>query len=162
MTDIVTPEVRSRMMAGIRGKDTRPELIIRKALFRQGFRYRLHDKKLAGKPDLVLQRYRALIFVNGCFWHGHSCQLFKLPSTRTEFWQAKIDRNRQNDNRAVNALLASDWRVAVIWECALKGRGRWELAALIDVISDWIRSHEPQLEISGQQTNESIPEGSRP
>jgi DNA mismatch endonuclease (patch repair protein) len=151
MTDVVTPETRSKMMAGIRGKDTRPEIIIRKELFRHGFRYRLHEKKLAGKPDIVLPRYRAAVFVHGCFWHGHTCNLFRLPSTRTDFWKTKIDRNRHNDERAISILLKSEWRVAVVWECALKGRGKWELFALTDAITKWIRSDVPELEIRGCQ-----------
>lgn len=152
MTDVVTPEIRSKMMAGVRAKDTRPEIIIRKELFRQGFRYRLHDKRLAGKPDMVLPRYRAVIFVHGCFWHGHACPLFRLPSTRTEFWKTKIDRNQHNDERVIATLLASDWRVAVVWECALKGRGKWRLAAVTEVITKWIQSNDNELEISGQQS----------
>ncbi|MBC2771116.1 MULTISPECIES: very short patch repair endonuclease [Pusillimonas] len=151
MTDVVTPGTRSKMMAGIRGKDTRPEIIIRKELFRQGFRYRLHEKKLAGKPDIVLPRYRAAVFVHGCFWHGHTCNLFRLPSTRTDFWKTKIDRNRHNDERAISILLKSEWRVAIVWECALKGRGKWELLTLTDAITKWIRSDVPELEIRGCQ-----------
>lgn len=150
MADVVTPETRSKMMAGIRAKDTRPEIIIRKELFRQGFRYRLHDKRLAGKPDIVLSRYRVAIFVHGCFWHGHACHLFRLPSTRTDFWKTKIDRNRHNDERAISTLLASGWRVAVVWECALKGRGKWQLAALADAITKWICGNAPDLEIRGE------------
>lgn len=152
MTDIVTPETRSKMMAGIRGKNTRPEIIIRKELFRQGFRYKLHDKKLAGKPDIVLPRFRAAIFVHGCFWHGHTCPLFRLPSTHTDFWTTKIARNRDNDERAIYTLLNSGWRVAIIWECALKGRGKWQLVALIAAISEWIHGDAPRFEISADQS----------
>lgn len=151
MTDVVTAETRSKMMARIRGKDTKPEIIIRKELFRKGFRYRLHDKKLTGKPDIVLPRYRAVIFVHGCFWHGHACPLFRLPSTRTDFWKTKVDRNRHNDARAISTLLTSDWRVAIVWECTLKGRGKWQLNVLIDAITQWLRGSDLELEIYGRQ-----------
>lgn len=137
------------MMAGIRGKDTKPEIIIRKELFKQGFRYRLHDKKLAGKPDIVLPRYRAAIFVHGCFWHGHNCPLFKLPSTRTDFWKSKIETNRCNDQRSIFTLLQSQWRVAVIWECSLKGRGKWPLGTLMETLTKWLRNSDSDLEIRG-------------
>lgn len=97
MADTVPPDVRSRMMAGIKAKDTKPELIIRRGLHAMGFRFRLHAKGLPGKPDLVLRKYRAVIFVNGCFWHGHECVLFKWPKSRADFWREKINRNRHND-----------------------------------------------------------------
>lgn len=98
MVDIVDVSTRSRMMAGIKNRNTKPEILIRKLLHKKGFRFRLHVKDLPGKPDIVLPKYKALIFVNGCFWHGHiNCHLFKLPATRTEFWQAKITRNQAND-----------------------------------------------------------------
>ena len=110
MADVVSAEVRSRMMAGIRGKNTKPEMIIRRGLHARGFRYLLHDKRLPGKPDLVLPKHRAVIFVNGCFWHGHDCPLFKWPKTRKGFWRTKIARNRENDESAVIALRRSGWR----------------------------------------------------
>ena len=93
MADVVDRKTRSRMMSGIRGKNTRPELLIRKGLHARGFRFRLHDKRLPGKPDLVLPKYSAVIFVHGCFWHGHDCHLFKWPQSRREFWRKKITRN---------------------------------------------------------------------
>ena len=97
MTDIVDKATRSRMMSGIRGKDTRPEVLVRKALHALGFRYRLHNKSLPGKPDLSFPKYKAVIFIHGCFWHGHSCRYFKVPKTRTDFWQDKINSNRLRD-----------------------------------------------------------------
>lgn len=138
------------MMANIRAKDTQPELILRKEIFRRGFRYRLHDKKLPGKPDIVFPGYRAVVFVHGCFWHGHNCPLFKLPSTRTDFWKKKIERNRRNDLAAVDALVANDWRVATVWECALKGRRKRLLADVATAIVTWLQSDNPRLEIRGQ------------
>ena len=120
MADVVSPEVRSRIMSGIRAKDTKPELAIRKGLHRRGFRYRVNDPRIRGKPDLHLPKWNALVLVNGCFWHGHDCHLFRLPKTRTGFWKTKIEKNRERDKLTVASLLLDGWRVAVVW-CALKG-----------------------------------------
>lgn len=122
MPDLHDQQTRSRNMAAIKGKNTKPEMLIRKALFRRGFRYRLHDKRLPSKPDIVLPRYKTVIFVHGCFWHGHDCSLFKIPKTRTEFWMSKIAANRERDLSNVAQLKATGWRLVVIWECALKGK----------------------------------------
>lgn len=149
MADVVTPEVRSRMMSGIRGKNTRPELVIRKGLHGAGFRYRLHAANLAGKPDLVFPRYGAVIFVHGCFWHGHDCHLFKWPSSRVDFWKQKISRNRIVDARNESAVAEKGWRYAVVWECALKGRYRLPQADVIRACAAWLRSRKPHLEIRG-------------
>ncbi|MEO9338598.1 very short patch repair endonuclease [Mesorhizobium sp. SB112] len=149
MPDVVSPEVRSRMMAGIRGTNTKPELTLRRGLHAVGFRFRLHDRTLPGKPDVVFPRYRAVLFAHGCFWHGHDCHLFRLPSTRADFWSAKIDRNREVDRNAVEGLLRLGWRVGVVWECSLKGRTRLDLADVIDHCADWLRSEAPTLEIRG-------------
>jgi DNA mismatch endonuclease, patch repair protein len=138
MPDIVDKKTRSRMMSGIRGKNTKPELLIRSQLHRAGFRFRLHVRDLPGKPDIVLPKYKAAIFVQGCFWHGHDCHLFKVPGTRTEWWLAKIERNRQNDAVAIEALLDAGWRVAEVWECALKGRGRLDSSVISDVLIEWL------------------------
>lgn len=135
MADIVDPETRSRMMSGIKGKNTRPELALRRALHARGFRYRLHDKKLPGKPDLVLPRFHAAIFVHGCFWHRHEgCKYATTPATRQEFWQAKFRENMERDQRNIDALLALGWRVAVVWECEM----RKDLAATVDHTERWI------------------------
>ncbi|NSZ75031.1 DNA mismatch endonuclease Vsr [Agrobacterium tumefaciens] len=150
MADIVTAEVRSRMMSGIRGTNTKPELLLRKGLHAIGFRFRLHDRSLPGKPDIVLPRYRAVIFAHGCFWHGHDCHLFKWPSTRPEFWQAKIARNRAVDERTNAALTEAGWRQAVVWECALKGKTRLPLEDVIQSCAEWLRSDRPRLEIRGE------------
>jgi DNA mismatch endonuclease (patch repair protein) len=108
-------------MSRIKGKDTKPEMLVRKFLFSRGFRYRLHDKKKPGKPDIVLPKYKAVIFVHGCFWHGHqSCKYFVVPKTRTDWWLEKIGRNIANDEKAVAALKEKGWNVIVIWECELK------------------------------------------
>ena len=137
-------------MAAIRGSHTRPEMQVRTALHAAGFRYRLHTKDLPGKPDIVLPRWRAAIFVNGCFWHRHDCHLFRWPATRTEFWKAKIDRNAENDQRSVQALLDSGWRVATIWECALKGRTRLDPSDAMQRLTDWITSDDTTITIRGR------------
>lgn len=139
------------MMAGIRGTNTKPELMLRRGLHARGFRFRLHDRTLPGKPDIVLPRYRAVILAHGCFWHGHDCHLFKWPSTRPEFWQAKIARNREVDARAEAALADIGWRQGIVWECALKGKARLPLDAVILACADWLGSDRPRLEISGRQ-----------
>ena len=146
MADVVDPATRSRMMSGIRGKNTKPELLIRKALHARGFRYRLHCD-LPGKPDICLPKHRAVVFVHGCFWHGHDCHLFKWPSTRPEFWRAKIERNRAVDAAAEKALEEAGWRVAVVWECALKGRLRRPLDQVADKLDLWVRSGRSTLVI---------------
>lgn len=151
MPDIVSPEIRSRMMSGIKGKDTKPELVVRKALHARGFRYRLHNKKLPGKPDMSFPVYKAVILVNGCFWHGHDCHLFKWPSTRQEFWRKKITRNRQRDEENLQALKERGWRVLVIWECALKGRTKLDPDVMVDETENWLLyGHEDHV-IEGEK-----------
>ena len=138
MTDIVDKATRSRMMSGIRGKDTKPEVLIRKALHAQGFRYRLHDKSLPGKPDLVFPKYKAVVFIHGCFWHGHDCRYFKVPQTRTAFWLDKINANRQRDARQLAQLKQADWRILVIWECATRKNECLSKDMLIDYVTNWL------------------------
>lgn len=137
------------MMSGIRGKNTRPELAVRKALHASGFRFRLHRKDVPGKPDLLLPRYQAAVFVHGCFWHGHDCRFFKVPDTRRDFWTAKIDRNRVRDSEVDRELATEGWRRLVIWECALRGRGRLGLDETMRRTVSWIRSDAPHGEIRG-------------
>ena len=151
MADIVSKEVRSRNMAAIRGKDTKPELLIRKGLHRLGLRYQLHDDKLPGKPDLVFPKYNAVIFVNGCFWHGHDCHLFKQPETREEFWQIKIDRNRERDAENKDALSKMGWRILTVWECALKGRTRRALGDVAGAAKAWLVSEHGNKQIEGKK-----------
>lgn len=143
------------MMAGIKGKDTRPEMVVRRMLHHAGFRYRVHSNKLPGRPDLVLPRYKVAIFVNGCFWHGHeNCHLFRLPKSRTEFWATKIEMNRSRDVLKSEQLLARDWRVLTIWECALKGKVRLDADALLVKAEDFIKASSiPQSEIFGSSLN---------
>ena len=149
MTDIVDPATRSRMMSGITAKNTKPELIIRKLLFNSGFRYRLHNRSLQGTPDIVLKKYRAVIFVNGCFWHGHNCHLFRLPKSRTDFWKKKIESNIERDARNRKILVEEGWRIGLIWECAVKGKERLDPEYLIKDISQWLKSEETFNELRG-------------
>lgn len=149
MPDVVSPEIRSQMMSGIQGKDTKPEVMIRKSLHRKGFRYRLHVKYLPGKPDLVFPKYSAVIQVNGCFWHGHNCHLFKWPSTRPDFWRNKILNNKKRDIKNNLELEMLGWRVLTIWECAVKGKYRQPFDALIEQISEWLIMNKSSNEIKG-------------
>lgn len=125
--DKLTKEQRHRNMAAIRGKDTKPEILVRKYLFSHGFRYRLHHPRLPGHPDLVLRKYRTVIFVNGCFWHGHeNCKYFRLPKTNIDFWQKKIKRNKERDKEEQCRLAAMGWHCITIWECQLKPKVRMQ------------------------------------
>jgi len=139
MPDVVSQEKRSEMMAGIRGRNTSPELRVRRALFSMGYRYRLHRKDLPGTPDIVLPGRRIAIFVNGCFWHGHAgCKFAKIPSTRPDFWTQKFEQNRQRDRTAVASLLEKKWRVLVVWECFT--RKNPQEAAIAVAIKQWMDS----------------------
>ena len=121
MTDILTPDARSALMARVRGKDTKIELVVRRGLHARGFRYRLGGAGLPGRPDIVLPKYRTVVFVHGCFWHGHDCPLYRLPKTRPDFWRAKVDANRARDQRAIEKLESLGWRSIVVWECGMRG-----------------------------------------
>ncbi|MFL6674476.1 MAG: very short patch repair endonuclease [Massilia sp.] len=145
MVDVVDSATRSRMMAGIRGQNTKPEILIRKLLHRKGLRFRLHVRELPGKPDIVLPRFHAAIFVHGCFWHGHNCPFFRWPATRPDFWREKIGRNRANDQKARDALLADGWRVGVVWECAIRGADK-DVEGVALRLADWLHSDSPFLE----------------
>jgi DNA mismatch endonuclease, patch repair protein len=151
MVDVVSAEVRSRMMSGIRGKDTKPEMTLRSGLHRAGFRFRLHDRTLPGNPDMVFPRWHAVVFAHGCFWHGHHCHLFKWPKSREEFWRTKIVRNRDVDASSAAALRKRGWRRGVVWECALKGRTRLPPGEVVAACAAWLRSDAPSLEIRGHK-----------
>lgn len=148
MADIVDKATRSRMMSGIRGKNTKPEIIVRKYLHAAGFRFRLHVKDLPGKPDLVLPKYKAVIFTHGCFWHMHDCPLFKWPSTRQEFWQDKLSRNKNRDIEQINQLINAEWRVCIVWECALRGK-LIKVEQTASALAEWILGDSTYLEIGG-------------
>jgi DNA mismatch endonuclease (patch repair protein) len=150
LPDVVDRQTRSQMMAGIKGKNTKPELMIRRGLHRMGFRYRLHDKSLPGKPDMVFKKYHAVIQVQGCFWHGHDCHLFKWPSTRGKFWKDKIGGNRARDERNRAALDERGIRTLEIWECALKGRTRLPIEEILELTAAWLTRGEGAASIDGK------------
>ncbi|NVD26777.1 DNA mismatch endonuclease Vsr [Parasphingorhabdus flavimaris] len=151
MSDIVDQHTRSRMMSAIKGANTKPELLLRSALHRKGFRFRVNYRKLPGKPDLVLPRYNAVIFVNGCFWHRHGCHLFQWPRTRENFWREKIMTNVARDIRNQKELIEKDWRIAVVWECAFKGKTRKPLDQTIARCAKWLKGTTQRLDISGNE-----------
>lgn len=139
------------MMAGIRGRDTRPEIVLRLALHARGFRYRLHRSDLPGRPDLVFARHQAVLFVHGCYWHRHPrCRYTTTPATREAFWKTKFDANVARDSRVQAALAVMGWRIGVVWECGLRGRDAAETTA--DVVAAWLRSREPHLETAVQNS----------
>ncbi len=140
MVDVVDKATRSRMMAGIRGKDTKPELMVRSALHRRGLRFKLHVASLPGKPDLVFPKYRAVVFVHGCFWHRHDCQYFRWPQSNKAFWRTKLSRNFRRDRLTVHTLQDADWRVCMIWECALKQKTPKQTARILDRIANWVQA----------------------
>ena len=134
-------------MSGIRGKNTRNEILVRKALFAKGFRYRINVGNLPGKPDIVLPKYRAVILIHGCFWHKHDCGLFRLPGTNTGFWEKKIGSNKVRDIANREALLAAGWRVAIVWECALKGREQTRIDKVAGQLEAWLSGSQNETEI---------------
>ena len=138
MTDIVDRAIRSRMMSGIRGKDTKPEKLVRSKLHGLGFRFRLHAKDLPGKPDLVLPKHRVALFVNGCFWHAHGCAQFRWPSSNAGFWKEKLTSNRLRDQNHLSALEKAGWRTCVVWECAVRGPEAIGISSIGVRIADWI------------------------
>ena len=138
------------------------EVLLRRELWKRGFRYRKHPKDVPGRPDIVLPRYRAAIFFNGCFWHGHGCDLFRMPGTRREFWSTKIARNRERDREVREELSALGWRWCDVWECALRGRTRRPVGEIVDLLAGWIRSSSPYCEISGgERAHAGPPRGTR-
>ena len=146
MVDVVSPADRSRMMAGIKGKNSQPELLVRRLLFASGYRFRLHRRDLPGTPDIVMPGRKVTIFVHGCFWHLHQgCRYAKLPATRPDFWKAKLEANVERDSRAVGKLQALGWRVLCVWECSTRDA---ETAAGLQVaMSSWIENGSPIGEI---------------
>lgn len=133
--DVLTAEQRKFNMSRIKGRDTKPELLIRRALHAKGFRYRLHVPDLPGRPDLVFPKFRAVILIHGCFWHGHACKLFRWPATRPDFWKGKISRNLERDHIAEQRLHELGWRTFVVWECMLRGADKLDFEELIDQCS---------------------------
>lgn len=136
-------------MSGIRGRDTKIELVVRKALYARGLRYRLHNRMLPGRPDMAFIGAKAAIFMNGCFWHGHDCPFFRLPASNAEFWQTKISANRERDIRSLEALHALGWRTAVVWECSIRNRPAEDFADLLAQLEKWIRKGSGHLDLRG-------------
>ncbi len=137
--------VRSRNMSAIRGKDTKPEMVVRKELHRLGFRFRLHDRSLPGHPDLKLTKHRAVVFVHGCYWHRHSgCRYATTPATNREFWLDKLERNVERDREYMRELSDLGWRVAIVWECALRPRNR-AITDPVEVLSKWLQGNRSVL-----------------
>ena len=158
MVDVVDAATRSRMMAGIRTRDTKPEMLIRKGLHARGFRYRLTSQCVPGKPDLVLPKWRTVVLVHGCFWHWHGCALSKMPASNAEFWRLKLAANKRRDE-AVKRLLAADgWRIVTVWECATRGKNaREKLPSVLDSLARWIRdpNNPPTLELAPNVATET-------
>jgi DNA mismatch endonuclease, patch repair protein len=149
MIDVLTPGQRSFNMSRIRGRDTKPEMLIRRGLHARGFRFRLHRPDLPGRPDLVFPSRRAMIFVHGCFWHGHSCPMCRMPATRPAFWRTKIEGNRARDQKAIAALRATEWRTLIVWECVLRGPARQPEGTVLAACADFVNSESAHAELKG-------------
>lgn len=148
------------MMAGIGPANTRPEMLLRRGLHALGWRYRLHDPRLPGKPDLVFPRRGAVVLVNGCFWHGHDCHLFRWPQSRARFWRDKISANVARDARNLAALTQAGWRVAEVWECTLKGRERWPAGDVLAAADAFLRGEEALVSIgTARRVDCALPDG---
>ncbi len=139
MADVVDSETRSRMMAGIRNRNTRPEIHVRKLLHARGYRYRLGSTGIPGKPDIVLPKYRVVVFVHGCFWHGHQCEIFRWPKSNQKFWRTKIGGNMRRDQANLDRLIREGWSVLTVWECVLRHSTESQIASKLDRASQWIR-----------------------
>lgn len=150
MPDIVSKAKRSQMMSGIRNKDTKIEVLFRKALFKRGFRYRLNSSKLPGKPDLVLPKYKTAIFIHGCFWHHHDCHLGYIPNSNVKFWEKKLMSNKSRDENQIKAIINSGYKVLIIWECALDKKLKLPLSQIINQSINLIHSHIKFEEIYGR------------
>lgn len=158
MVDVMSAEQRSLLMGRIRGKDTSPEMKVRRLLWSSGLRYRLHAKSLPGRPDLVFGRWRAVVFVHGCFWHRHpGCPFFRLPKTRTSFWDEKLSRNQERDAAAVASLATAGWRIAIAWECSV----RLDAHVVGQLLATWIRQGAGCIELAARsgsvQCSELVP-----
>ena len=149
VVDVLTPSQRSFNMSRIRGRDTKPEILLRRGLHALGFRFRLHRADLPGRPDIVLPSKKAVIFVHGCFWHGHNCPMCRLPATRSEFWQAKIEGNQVRDQTAMKELTSAGWRILVVWECALRGPARLPKGIVLAGCERFLKSDLAARELAG-------------
>ena len=150
--DIVNKQTRSKMMSNIKSKNTKPEIIVRSLLHQKGFRFRLHDKKLPGKPDIVLKKYNAVVFIHGCYWHRHeNCRLTSTPKQNAEFWNKKFSDNIHRDNEVYYQLKKLGWRTAIIWECCI--RDKKNLSDTIDLLASWVKSDREYIEIPTVEFN---------
>lgn len=152
MVDVHDRESRSRNMAAVKAKNTRPELLLRRELFRLGFRYRIHYASLPGTPDIVLPKYHAVIQVHGCFWHGHGCELFQWPASREDFWRTKITGNVVRDQRSDRELRTAGWRVLTVWECAFRRGGADAAQKVVGQVARWLRGRHPAGSIPAAAT----------
>ena len=151
MTDTVDQETRSLIMASVRQRNTGPEMALRRALHHLGLRYRLHNRKLPGTPDLAFPRFKSVIFVHGCFWHSHGCKFSTIPATRREFWLQKFEANRERDKKKIEQLQEIGWRVLVVWECALKSkRGQLTVESVAYLVSEWLNGRDQLGEIGSR------------
>lgn len=154
MADIHDTETRRKNMRAVKHKNTKPELLLRRLLHANGFRYGLHNKNLPGKPDLHLAKYNAAVFVHGCFWHHHDCPKAKLPQTNTAFWRDKIMKNVARDEQNVNQLIERNKRVLIVWECALTGKHKTDAHTIITLCKAWLVSDSMMYEIEGNMIKE--------
>lgn len=161
MADVLTPEQRRHNMRRIRGRDTKPEMLLRRGLHAAGLRFRLHARDLPGRPDLVFPRHRAAVLVHGCFWHGHNCPMCRLPATSPEFWARKIEGNRARDRRTTEALARAGWRVMTVWECSLRGPARRPLGDVLARCAGFIRSGGDRAELEGAWDQAATPDQTR-
>lgn len=149
--DTVDRAKRSQIMARVGQKNTGPEMLLRSALHRRGLRYRLHDRKLPGSPDLVFSKYHAVVFVHGCYWHSHGCYRSTVPKTRRDFWAKKFADNKERDQRKIDQLTSDGWRVLVVWECALVGKNARPAASVANEVVDWLHGTDGIGEMSGEE-----------
>ena len=145
--DTMDKSTRARIMSNVRQKHTGPEKLLRSILHRSGLRFKLHDKKLPGSPDLVFPRFGAVVFVHGCYWHRHGCFRSTMPQTRREFWQEKFRTNTRRDARNVERLLGCGWRVMIVWECALVGKYAVAPDEVLEIVGSWLRGTQPSCEL---------------
>ncbi|MER0342489.1 very short patch repair endonuclease [Vibrio vulnificus] len=150
MPDVHTEFIRSKNMKAIRSRDTYPELVVRRMLHRNGYRYSVAPERITGKPDIWMKKWNAAIFINGCFWHVHDCAKFRWPKSNAEFWKQKLLANKDRDKRTTQELLREGRRVLIIWECAIKGKNRLNEYTLILLISVWLQSKTRQAEINSE------------
>ena len=149
MADRVDKATRSRMMAGIKPKNTTLEFAVRREIHKRGFRYKLHDNSLPGRPDLVLPKWNAVVFTHGCFWHMHNCRYFHWPQTEPERWRQKLLGNSERDKRNIVCLEHAGWRVAIVWECALKGAAKASFPLAMHTLGNWLHSDDENIVIRG-------------